>query len=290
MKLGTKTLALMFLGLFLLSIGFAAVSDQDKRKSADGIVYTILYDNVSAADSVVADHGFSCLIDSGDQSCLFDAGREADKFMANVRALGVDCSEIKQVFVSHIHDDHMGGLSAVLAECRKPALYLPFSYPRLINEPPSDRADSDFQAWLGSLKQSVSEIIRKKEPVDVGGRFFSTGTIEDGTYEQALIVPTSKGLVVITGCAHPGIVAIVKRAKELMKRDVYFVMGGFHLISTGDDQVKSIARELRGLTKYVGPCHCTGAKAQAIFKDIFQGDYVDVRAGLRLKLGEGPLK
>ncbi len=268
----------------------SAVMGQEKRENTDNIVYTILYNNISVTDSIIADNGFSCLIESGDHSCLFDAGRISDKFMTNASKLGVNCSRINQVFVSHIHDDHMGGLSDILAKCNKPTLYLPFSYPQLQGEPYSDKADSDFNALLEHLKPLVSEIIQKKESVKIGDKFYTTGMIEDQTYEHALIVPTSKGLIIITGCAHPGILEIVKRAKELMKQDAYFVMGGFHLIPLDSTRVKTIALELRKLTKYIGPCHCTGEKAQGIFKDIFKEDYIDVQAGLKLKLGDGKLK
>jgi 7,8-dihydropterin-6-yl-methyl-4-(beta-D-ribofuranosyl)aminobenzene 5'-phosphate synthase len=210
--------------------------------------------------------------------------------MANVMKLGVNFSKIKDVFISHIHDDHMGGLFGILAKCSKPKLYLPFSYPENPGEPHTARSDSDFNVLLGQMKPWVSEIIRKKESVKIGDRFFTTGTIEDQSFEQALIVPTSKGLIIITGCAHPGILEIVRRAKELMKQDVCFVMGGFHLIQTDSTKIKTIAQELRKLTKYIGPCHCTGEKAQGIFKDIFKEDFIEIKAGLKLKVGEDKLK
>jgi len=266
------------------------VLGKEGRNSTDDIVFTILYDNASAADSVIADHGFSCLIESGDHSCLFDAGRIPDKFMTNVGKLGVNCSRINQVVISHIHDDHMGGLFDILAKCNKPALYLPFSYPQLKNEPLGDQADSDFQALLDSLKPSVSEIIQKREPVKIGDKYYTSGTIEDETYEHTLIVPTSAGLVVITGCAHPGILEVVKHARELMKQDVCFVFGGFHLVSMDSSQVRAIAQELRKLIKYVGPCHCTGEKARGIFSDIFKEDYIKIQAGLKLKLSDGKIE
>lgn len=263
---------------------------QERRDSADQVVCTILYNNTSADDPVIADHGFSCLIESGDHSCLFDAGRIPDKFMTNVSQLGVNCSRINSVFISHIHGDHMGGIFDVLAKCVKPALYLPFSYPQTPDEPHTDKSDSDFLALLKQLKPFVSEIVQKKESFRIGDLFYSTGMMEDQTYEQALIVSTSRGLIIITGCAHPGILNIVKRAKELMKQDVLFVMGGFHLVSTDSAQVQTIARELRKLTTYVGPCHCTGEIAQGIFKDVFKEDYIDIRAGSKLRFGDGQLK
>lgn len=256
-----------------------------ERPSADDVALTILYDNTSAIDSVMADHGFSCLVESRGHYLLFDAGRMADKFLANARRLGVDLSKIEDVFISHVHGDHMGGLADILAGLRKPTLYLPFSYPRLINEPSSDRADRDWLALLERFRPFVSGTVRKKEPIAVGRIGRSTGTIDDVTYEQALIIPTAKGLIVITGCAHPGILEIVVRARELMKQDVFLVMGGFHLAAADPARVQAIARELRGMTKRIGPCHCTGERAVGIFREVFQEDFIDVRAGTKLRVG-----
>jgi 7,8-dihydropterin-6-yl-methyl-4-(beta-D-ribofuranosyl)aminobenzene 5'-phosphate synthase len=281
----TMKFAFSFLLLVLIS-SQNTPAGQEKLSGPDDVVCTILYNNTAINDSIIADHGFSCLIESGGHSCLFDAGRIPDKFMANLRTIGANCSRIDQVFISHIHDDHMGGLFDILDLCSKPTLYLPFTYPHMRNEPLGDRADRDFDALLERLKPLVSETIRKKESVRMGSGFNTTGMIEDQTYEHALIVPTSSGLIVVTGCAHPGILKIVRRAKELMKQDVYFVMGGFHLISADSTQVKTIARELRKLTKYIGPCHCTGEKAQGIFKNIFKEDYVEIAAGRRFSLSE----
>jgi len=265
--------------------GHAAVTARETRNGPDNIVCTILYNNTSVADSVIADHGFSCLIESGDRSILFDAGRISNKFIANVNKLAIDCSRISTVFISHIHGDHMGGLFDILAKCNKPALCLPFSYPQMPGETLGDGADADFKALLERFEPLVSEIVRKKEPVKINDGFCTTGMMGDRTYEHALIVSTSNGLVIITGCAHPGIVEIVRRAKELMKEDVYFVMGGFHLVRSDSSQVKNIARELRNLTKYVGPCHCTGANACSALRDVFKDDYIDIQAGLKFTLG-----
>lgn len=263
---------------------------QEKPEYNDNIVFTILYNNISVADSIFADNGFSCLIESGDYSCLFDAGSNSEKFMINVNKMGVDCSGIDQVFISHIHNDHMGGLFDILDKCNKPTLCMPVSYPRQEGESFGDQADREYETMLDQLRLFISELIQYEALAKFDNNFYTTGIIEKQSYEQSLIVPTSKGLIIITGCAHPGILEIVKRAKELMKQDVYFVMGGFHPNSIDSMQVITIAQELRMLTKYIGPCHCTAEKALQIFKDVFREDYVDIQAGMRLKLGDGKLK
>ncbi|UCC79297.1 MAG: MBL fold metallo-hydrolase [Candidatus Zixiibacteriota bacterium] len=266
------------------------VNGQDNRQRNDNIIITILYNNISANDSIIADHGFSCLIESGDHRCLFDAGRISNIFITNVNKMRVDCSGIDYIFISHVHDDHMGGLFDILDKCNKPALCMPVSYPRQEGESFGDQADREYETMLDQLRPFVSELIQHEALANFGNNFYTTGIIEKHSYEQSLIVPTSKGLVIITGCAHPGILEIVRYAKELMKQDIYFVMGGFHLISTDSTRIKTIAQELRKLTKYIGPCHCTGDKAREIFKDIFGEDYIDIKAGLKFKLGDTKLE
>lgn len=266
------------------------VGGQEVNKGADNIICTVLYDNISHTDSTIQDHGFSCLIESGDETCLFDAGRVSDKLMTNVSRLGVDYATIDHIFISHVHSDHTGGLFDILSECNKPTLCMPISYPRQKGESLTDRADADYSAMLQQLTPFVSEIIQTREFASLGDNFYTTGMIEEQSYEQSLILPTSKGLIVITGCAHPGILAIVRRAKELAQQDVYLVIGGFHLGWTDSTQIKTVAQELRQLAKHVGPCHCTGEKAQAIFKAVFADDYIDVYAGLKLRLGEHKLR
>ncbi len=113
---------------------------------------------------------------------------------------------------------------------------------------------------------------------------------EDQTYEQALIISTTKGLIVLVGCSHSGILEIVRSAKSLMKQDVYYVMGGFHLALTDSRIVKGIANELRRLAKFIAPCHCTGDKAQEIFKETFKEDHIERKTGLRSKINGGIAK
>jgi 7,8-dihydropterin-6-yl-methyl-4-(beta-D-ribofuranosyl)aminobenzene 5'-phosphate synthase len=290
MKIAMKTLCLTTLIMIIWSMCCFGESG-DLTESGNGavahnVVFTVLCDNTSQSDSIFADHGFSCLIESGDQTCLFDAGNNPEKFMANVGKLDVDCSAIDHVFISHIHGDHMGGLSPILEECNRPTLCMPVSYPRPGGESFGDRADADFSAMLEELKPFVYEVIQSREPATFGRDFHTTGVIDNWSYEQALIFPTPKGLIIITGCAHPGIVDIARHAREVMRQDVHFVMGGFHLMRSDSAHVDSVAQELRQLTRYIGPCHCTGEKARAIIKSVFREDYVDVHAGLRLQLPE----
>lgn len=267
-----------------------AIENEDEGDRSDSLMLTILYDNTSVSDSIIADHGFSCLIESEDHTCLFDAGRVSNILVTNATELGVNYSAVEHVFISHIHNDHIGGLLNILSECNKPTLCMPVSYPRQEGESFGDQADRHFEAMLDELRPFVSEVVQREGFTCLGGDFYTTGTIDRRSYEQTLVVPTSRGLVIITGCAHPGIVEIVSQVKQRMDQDVYYVMGGFHLNRTDSAQVETIANELRRMTKYIGPCHCTGEKAKDIFRAIFREDYIEVGAGLKLELGRNGLR
>ena len=98
--------------------------------------------------------------------------------------------------------------------------------------------------------------------------------------EQSLIVNTSQGLIVITGCSHPGIVNVLKRAKMIVNRKVYLVFGGFHLKENSDEEIMEIVSDLKDLgVLKVGPTHCTGDKAIELFKKEYGDDFVQMGVG-----------
>jgi pimeloyl-ACP methyl ester carboxylesterase len=112
-------------------------------------------------------------------------------------------------------------------------------------------------------------------------RLFSTGEMRVADFvEQALIIKTQSGLVIITGCAHPGIVPIVKRAKELLGGPVYLVMGGLHLLDKSAAELRNIVTELRELgVARVAPSHCSGDQAIALFVAEYGNNFIRSGAG-----------
>jgi 7,8-dihydropterin-6-yl-methyl-4-(beta-D-ribofuranosyl)aminobenzene 5'-phosphate synthase len=98
--------------------------------------------------------------------------------------------------------------------------------------------------------------------------------------EQALVLEAAPGNVVITGCAHPGIVEIVRRARELHGPEVHMVLGGFHLGWTSESEIRTIIAELRDLgVDKVGPSHCTGDLAIRLFREEYGDDFVELGTG-----------
>ncbi|MCP5103503.1 MAG: MBL fold metallo-hydrolase [bacterium] len=102
--------------------------------------------------------------------------------------------------------------------------------------------------------------------------------------EQSLILDTDKGLILITGCSHPGIVSIVKKTMEIRKKKVFMALGGFHLWGKPENELKTIIAQLKelGVVK-VGATHCTGDPAIKLFKEAFGKNYVSMGVGKVLK-------
>jgi len=99
------------------------------------------------------------------------------------------------------------------------------------------------------------------------------------------VLDTDKGLTIVTGCAHPGIINIVKRVKETMKKDIYLVMGGFHLLDEPVKKIEGVINELKTLgVRYVGPSHCTGEDAEKIFKEAYQENFIDIKVGKTIEV------
>jgi 7,8-dihydropterin-6-yl-methyl-4-(beta-D-ribofuranosyl)aminobenzene 5'-phosphate synthase len=232
---------------------------------------TILYDNNRFDPRLKTAWGFSCLVRGLEKTILFDTGGDGYTLLGNMRQLGVDPAEIDIVLLSHIHGDHTGGLRAFLEKNSHVVVYLPGSFPE------------NFKKTVISLGARVEKVVEARELFPGA---YTTGELGDGIKEQALALKTTEGLVVITGCAHPGIVNMVRKAREITDEDrVYLVVGGFHLSGEPPSRIESIAKELRLLSvKKIAPCHCSGDEARKLFKQEYGADYIECGVGKRITL------
>lgn len=237
----------------------------------DRLNITILYDNNPYDERLKTAWGFSCLVERGDLTLLFDAGGDAQTLLSNMAILGLDPAAIDIVVLSHIHGDHVGGLGGILAANQGIAVYVPRSFPASLK---------------GQVKRSA-HLVEVREPTEIAAGVYSTGEMGSGIREQSLALVTKQGLVVITGCAHPGIVEIVAKAKEITGEEVYLAMGGFHLSGAGQGRIKSIIEEFRRLgVQRVAPCHCSGDLARRSFKASYGEACILAGVGSRLQVPE----
>ena len=234
---------------------------------------TVLYDNTAADARLTPAWGFAAAIELGGKTLLFDGGGDPAVLLANADSLGVDLRRVDAVAVSHAHGDHTHGLQGLVQRGVRVPLYALPEFGSAVR----GRFDDAF---------TVSEAAPGDELVP---GVFTTGTMEDpgvGIPEQSLVIPTDSGLVVVTGCAHQGIVAIVRRAIELHGGPVRLVVGGFHLAAKSDAEVRAIIAELRDLgVRSVGATHCTGQQAIAAFAAAYGADFVPVGVGRVLVVG-----
>ena len=210
---------------------------------------TIVYDNEVKYPELKADWGFSCLIEAKDTpKILFDTGATGSILLHNMTKLDIDPATINTVVISHPHHDHAGGLPAIMEANKDIELYLP-------------------QSFTGSvLSMNMTKV---SEPVQICPNIFSTGEL--GGIEQSLVINTSKGLLVVVGCSHPGVGNILDAASGFGK--VYGIVGGFHGFNEFD-RLEPVS--------LICPCHCTQYKSE--IKHMFKDRCLECGAGMVIEL------
>ena len=271
----TLFMLILFVGvpIFLTSIGGEegqAMQKESIGQRMNTVTITVIYDNNPHQQGLETAWGFSCLIRGLEKTILFDTGGNGSILLANMKKLGIYPEDIDLVVLSHLHGDHVGGLPSFLEKNHEVTLYLPKSFPT---------------SFRNDMKKYGAKVIEVQEPIKICEHIYSSGEIEGQIPEQSLFIQSDNGLIVITGCAHPGIVKIVQKAKNVLKDEVLFVMGGFHLGSESKNRLERIVSDFRKLgVQYVGPCHCSGDTARKVFQKEYQNKFIPVGVGAVLTI------
>jgi len=190
---------------------------------------TLLYDNDVYKEGLQADWGFSCLVEiENTPTILFDTGTNGSILLSNMEKLNIDPTSIDEVFISHAHFDHVGGLSAFLNVKSDVTIYVP----------PSLRGI-----------HGGKEVVSVSEPLKIHENVFSTGEIDH--IEQSMAVKIDEGIVIIAGCSHPRMAHILKAASQF--GNIHAIVGGLHGFSEYD-----LFKDL----ELICPTHCTQHKAE----------------------------
>jgi len=232
----------------------------------------ILFDNVALDDRFLSGWGVSYLIDG---KVLFDTGEKSGSLLRNVKNLDVNISNLKTVIISHDHWDHKGGLWKILKENPKPKVYIcPHFSKRFKNR----------------VESHGGQLIEVDKFTQICKNVYTTGEIGGkykGKYmpEQALVLKTSKGISIFTGCAHPGIIKIIKNVKQNISGNIYLILGGFHLMGKHKKTIKPIVDTIKQLgIKKVAPSHCTGKNATKIFRKMYNSNFLEARVGQSMEI------
>ncbi len=241
---------------------------------------TTMVENTATRGMLRAEHGFSVLVETDNGSFLFDTG-QTDALIHNARVLNKDISLIEKVVLSHGHYDHCGGLS-YLSELAKPVVY---AHPEIFRE--RYHQSRSGRRYIGIEKRSFYEdrgiqFVLNDKPTEIINGAYTTGVEEmrtdfenidknfvykdhneykkdDVIDDMSLVLETGKGLFVVFGCAHRGIINIIRQVEEQFRKKVFGFIGGTHLGPADDIQKIRTIEELRKSDiSIIGPSHCTG--------------------------------
>jgi 7,8-dihydropterin-6-yl-methyl-4-(beta-D-ribofuranosyl)aminobenzene 5'-phosphate synthase len=272
-----------FIALFL-SVLFIQCSSQNNAPAYSGKVFesadtgtertakaTIIYDNYVHSEGMKADWGFSLLLEGLEKTVLFDTGTKPEIFRENFNRLGLEADKIDEVFISHEHGDHFGGLHELLSMNNKVKVVV---------------LNTFSGKFIKQYKGECSSIEAVSVPVEICNGLYSTGVMGKAIPEQSLVLNSPKGLIVMTGCSHPGIIKMLREIKASFNKDIYMVFGGFHLMDASDKEIESIIKSMRSLgVQRCGATHCTGEHQIELFRKAFGKDFVEMGAGNVITLG-----
>jgi 7,8-dihydropterin-6-yl-methyl-4-(beta-D-ribofuranosyl)aminobenzene 5'-phosphate synthase len=263
-------LTLFFFG-WALFMTQAIVTAGETQKSEQGrLRLHVVFNNVPYKAGLKTGWGFSCLIEGLEKTVLFDTGGNGDILLSNMRQLGLDAEAVDVVALSHIHGDHTGGVGAFLARNPDVTVYMPESFP------------ASFQQDVIHLGAAVDTVSGPRQLLD---SVHSTGEMGWSVKEQALIVDTPRGFIVITGCAHPNVADMAERAHQYLGKKIYLLMGGFHLGGRTDAEIRAIIKRLKAVgVEKVAPSHCTGDNAIRMFRDEWKDDFIEGGLGAIIEL------
>lgn len=237
-------------------------------KECDSARVTTLVDNDVWRNGTTSSWGLSFHVEiiKGKERriLLMDTDVSFDVLFNNASKLNIDLSDIEAIFISHWHGDHCGSLSHVLSLSRRPTpVYVPSENPSGIKK----------MREAGGIPRVCSE------PVEFIEAVMSTGEFSGWVSEHSLVINVKKrGLVILTGCAHPGVVNIVKRAQQVSGvSKMYAVIGGFHISVDEAIKTANLLREIR--VELVSPCHCTNDNVKKAISETLETRYVNNGSG-----------
>lgn len=282
----------------------------------DHLKITVLVEDYAGhGTGLLAQHGVSYLVEAEREKqtirLLFDLGQNETPVISNAGVLGIDLQNIDLIMLSHCHYDHTGGLTGFLQDQqhkRIPIIAHPTLFRQTFCSDPVFRSIGTTPATnISNIENLGGDLILTTEPLAVFPGITSSGEIQDRvdfekeptlsayTLDHGCVVPdrmadelalyfnTSAGLVVLTGCSHPGVISIVEKAKILTGiNKVAAVIGGFHLASADKNRLAKTAGTLEseGCAVYTG--HCTGLKAESALLETLGNKFHKLRTGLEI--------
>jgi 7,8-dihydropterin-6-yl-methyl-4-(beta-D-ribofuranosyl)aminobenzene 5'-phosphate synthase len=281
--------------LFRLVMGLVLTAGVCGRGAAADRV-TILYDAFGDSKDLTKDWGFSALVEHDGKRILFDSGNNAEIFERNVKALGVDLTKIDFAVISHRHSDHATGVKYLLKVNPAVTIYVPSDGANGFGGMPVPtayfRPDADLPGKMRYFGGTPPEHLDSGKLYDTGNFVLVRATTEvapgifvvrtvsekKGTLEMpelTLAIKRPGGLLLVDGCSHAGVEAILEAASSIDPRTA-IVFGGLHLVTTPVEEIDALVVNLQTKWKVqrIAPGHCTGEPAFARLQKAYEDKYV----------------
>jgi 7,8-dihydropterin-6-yl-methyl-4-(beta-D-ribofuranosyl)aminobenzene 5'-phosphate synthase len=288
---------LRILAFLLVCVAAVSCRAQDK--------VTILYDAFGESKELTKDWGFSALVEHNGKRILFDTGNDAAIFEHNVKALGIDLAKLDFVVISHRHADHATGLRYVLKVNPNVTVYVPADGANGFGGSPIPktflRADeslpakmryfggTDPQHFTSGKLYDTGNFVLVNQLTEVSPGIFLVPTVSQkkGTMELpelTLAIKRPNGLLLVDGCSHAGIDAILEAASAVDPR-TEIVFGGLHLVTTPVEDIDVLVGNLKTKWKVqrIAPGHCTGEPAFARLKKAYGDNYLYSGLGTKIE-------
>ncbi len=272
---------------------------------------TTLSENTAGLGNFLGEWGLSILVETGGLNILFDTGQSISA-SHNADLLGIELGKIDRIVLSHGHYDHTGGLRQILRRIKRGIEII--AHPDIWQVKYATRQGQE-DRYIGipfhrqTLESLGARFNLSKKPVRITDDIITTGEIpmvtdyeeiepylvvkEKGGFkpdklldDQALIINTKPGLVVVLGCAHRGIINTLYHARELSgAKTIHTVVGGCHLMDASEERIRVTVATLKELgVQRIGVSHCTGLPAAAIMTQEFGDSFFFNNTGTRISL------
>lgn len=288
--------------------GYAAMESAPVAAPAPARI-TVLYDAFGKDARMTKGWGYAALVEISGKRILFDTGDDPGILAQNAKTKGVNLTRLDFVVLSHRHSDHVGGFSFLQSVNPKVKIYAPKeNFGVFGSDLPStfyrkdDALPAEMRYYGGKPPDTMKfgtvfpganiQSIDKTTEVAPGITLIALISDAPGTKELkelSLAINTPEGLVLVVGCAHAGIEAIVVEAAKINPR-IYLIAGGFHLVVAPDPAIEKAVIALHDTYKvgYIAPGHCTGEPTFAALQKAFGDRYLYAGLGTTLRVGANP--